>query len=66
MSRESIVQQGPASTGDPQQSADAPDDEPMGGDPPCWAHLFGEDPGPTAEELEAAAPPDPSSDEECG
>jgi hypothetical protein len=24
-------------------SLDAEDDEPMGGDPPCWAHLFEDD-----------------------
>ena len=42
------------------------EDEPMGGDPPCWAHLFGEDPGPTAQELEAAAPPDTSDHAEAG
>ncbi len=29
----------------------ASDVEPMGGDPPCWAHLFGEDPGLAAEDL---------------
>lgn len=23
------------------------DDEPMGGDPPCWAHLFEDEPPPT-------------------
>ena len=55
MSREGTGHHDPASAEAPPRDADAPDDEPMGGDPPCWAHLFGEDPGLVAED---ANPPD--------
>lgn len=34
--------------------------EPMGGDPPCWVHLFGEDPGLAAEDLNEPVAPEPS------
>ena len=30
----------------PGSSCEAADDEPMGGDPPCWAHLFEDDEAP--------------------
>ena len=33
-----------------------PVEEPMGGDPPCWAHLFGEDPEPPAVDLDSPGP----------
>jgi len=37
----SSIAEGDGRTGLPCQAADA--DEPMGGDPPCWAHLFEDD-----------------------
>jgi hypothetical protein len=30
----------------PRRPCAADDDEPLGGDPPCWAHLFEDDPDP--------------------
>ena len=54
-SREQGEQDRPASTGEAQSSIAevdgrprpscqaTDDDEPMGGDPPCWAHLFEDD-----------------------
>lgn len=38
--------QPPAVNVDRLPCAAADDDEPMGGDPPCWAHLFGDEPPP--------------------
>ena len=53
MSDENRERPGQEDAGAPGADASEPDREPMGGDPPCWAHLFGEDPGLTAEELDA-------------
>lgn len=44
----------------PNPAAGASDDESMGGDPPCWAHLFGADPGLAAEDLNEPVAPEPS------
>ena len=42
--RASDVDQPPAVNVDRLPCAAADDDEPMGGDPPCWAHLFEDEP----------------------
>ena len=41
----------------PDSDGAARDAEPLGGDPPCWAHLFGEDPGPTTEDMDLSESP---------
>jgi uncharacterized protein YeaO (DUF488 family) len=38
----------------------SPTDEPCGGDPPCWAHLFEETEGPTIRLRRAYDPPGPA------
>jgi hypothetical protein len=40
--------------------AGASEDESLGGDSPCWAHLFGEDPGLAAKDLNDPLSPEPS------
>jgi hypothetical protein len=37
----------PAPERRPCSAAPGADDEPLGGDPPCWAHLFEDEPEPT-------------------
>ena len=42
--------------GTDRSETDAADEESMGGDPPCWAHLFDEDSGLDAPDVDPSGP----------